>query len=72
VCYIDDLAVLAHPTESDDTDRAEGVEEAKFVDRPSLEAVVVHQLLLTVTSMVTPPLCVGSFRSWYRQVQATC
>ena len=51
VCYIDDLAALAHPTKPDDTDRAEGVEEAKFVDGPSPEAVVVHRLLLAVASM---------------------
>jgi len=51
VRYIDDLAALAHPTEPDDNDRAEGVEEAKFVDGPSPEAVVVHRLLLAVASM---------------------
>jgi len=51
VLYIDDLAALAHPTEPDDNERCEGVEEVKFVDGPSSEAVVVDRLLLAVASM---------------------
>jgi len=53
VRYINDLAALAHSAEPDYTDsgRTEGVEEAKFVDGPSPEAVVVDRLLLAVASM---------------------